>query len=474
MLTFDPIRIDRDAMSLLKDLQSIVGEKNVLTGTDVSSRARGIWDSASIEALAIVRPKTTEDVSSILALCNRREQRVVAHGGLTGLVEGAITEPNDLILSLERMNEIEDIDTVNRTMTVQAGALLQTVQTTAEENGLFYPLDLGARGSCTVGGNIATNAGGNRVIRYGMTRDMVLGTEAVLADGTVVSSMNVMIKNNAGFDLKQLFIGTEGSLGVITRAVLRLREQPRSQETVFVAVDEFEQLPKLLKLMDAQLGGTLSAFEVMWNDFYRLVSTPPAKQDPPLSQDYPYYVLIEALGGDPNGDKERLEDALAEAYESGLVADAVVAQSEAQRQRFWAMRDDVEQIHQFQPIYIFDVSLAIPKMRAYVEKVRHGLEGRFEDFTIFTFGHMGDGNLHFAISAGEDHSSHPAVEECVYEPLRAIGGSVSAEHGVGLEKKPYLEISRSGIELELMRSLKKSMDPKGILNPGKVFDSVAA
>lgn len=474
MRTFDPTRIDRDAMSLLKDLQSTVGEKNVLTGTDVSSRARGIWDSASIEALAIVRPKTTEDVSSILALCNRRGQRVVAHGGLTGLVEGAITEPTDLILSLERMNEIEDIDTVNRTMTVQAGALLQTVQTTAEENGLFYPLDLGARGSCTVGGNIATNAGGNRVIRYGMTRDMVLGTEAVLADGTVVSSMNVMIKNNAGFDLKQLFIGTEGSLGVVTRAVLRLREQPRSQETVFVAVDEFEQLPKLLKLMDAQLGGTLSAFEVMWNDFYRLVSTPPAKQDPPLSQDYPYYVLIEALGGDPNGDKERLEDALAEAYESGLVADAVVAQSEAQRQRFWAMRDDVEQIHQFQPIYIFDVSLAIPKMRAYVEKVRHGLEVRFEDFTIFTFGHMGDGNLHFAISAGEDHSSHPAVEECVYEPLRAIGGSVSAEHGVGLEKKPYLEISRSGIELDLMRSLKKSMDPKGILNPGKVFDSVAA
>lgn len=461
-------------MALLEDLQDIVGKKNVLTGEDVSARARGVWDSASIEALAIVRPKTTDEVSAILSLCNRRGQKVVAHGGLTGLVEGAITQPSDLILSLERMNEIEGIDKLNRTMTVQAGVLLQSIQTAAEEEGLFYPLDLGARGSCTVGGNIATNAGGNRVIRYGMTRDMVLGTEAVLADGTIVSSMNVMIKNNAGFDLKQLFIGTEGSLGVVTRAVLRLREMPRSQETVFVAVDEFDQLPKLLKMMDAQLGGTLSAFEVMWNEFYRLVTTPPALQDPPLSQNYPYYVLIEALGGDPDGDKERLENALAEAHSSGLVAEAVVAQGEAQRKRMWAMRDDVEQTTRFQPNYIFDVSLAIPKMRDYVDNVRQGLENQFDEFTMFTFGHMGDGNLHFAISAGEDHSSHPAVEACVYEPLRAIGGSVSAEHGVGLEKKPYLEISRSGIELDLMRNLKKSMDPNGILNPGKVFDSVAA
>ena len=461
-------------MVSIEELQDIVGPKHVLCGEDVSARARGVWDSESIEARAIVRPKSTEEVSKVLTLCHQQGQKVVAHGGLTGLVEGAITSPSDLILSLERMNEIEDIDIVNRTMTVQAGVLLQNVQTAAENEGLFYPLDLGSRGSCTVGGNIATNAGGNRVIRYGMTRDMVLGTEAVLADGTVVSSMNVMIKNNAGFDLKQLFIGTEGSLGVVTRAVLRMRELPRSQETVFVAVEKFEQLPKLLKKMDAELGGTLSAFEVMWNEFYRLVSTPPAKQHPPLAQDYPYYVLIEALGGDLEGDKARLEQALQEAYSSGLVADAVIAQSEAQRKHFWAMRDDVEQTTRFQPNYIFDVSLAIPKMEDYVAKVRRGLEGRFSDFTMFTFGHMGDGNLHFAISAGDDESSHSEVEECVYEPLRTIGGSVSAEHGVGLEKKPYLEISRSGIELDLMRKLKNSMDPKGILNPGKVFDSVAA
>ena len=461
-------------MDLIQKLADIVGSQHVLLDDDVSSRARGIWDHEAIEAKAIVRPKNTAEVSAVLKLCNEIGQKIVAHGGLTGLVEGAITSKDDLILSLERMTEIESIDPVNRTMTVQAGVLLQSVQEAAEQVGLFYPLDLGARGSCTMGGNIATNAGGNRVIRYGMTRDMVLGTEAVLADGSVVSSMNEMIKNNAGFDLKQLFIGTEGSLGVVTRAVLRLREQPRSQETVFAAVNEFRQLPKLLKLMDARLGGTLAAFEVLWNDFYRLVTTPPALQEPPLSQDYPYYVLIEALGGDPDGDKERLENALHDAHESGLVAESVVAQGESHRRRIWAMRDDVEQTTRFQPNYIFDVSLPIPNMENYVSTVRTGLETTFEEFTMFTFGHMGDGNLHFAISAGNDHSTHPAVEKCVYEPLRDIGGSVSAEHGVGLEKKPYLDISRNGIELDLMRTLKRTLDPNGILNPGKIFDGVAA
>ncbi|RTZ64603.1 MAG: FAD-binding oxidoreductase, partial [Verrucomicrobia bacterium] len=215
------------------------------------------------------------------------------------------------------------------------------IEEVAENSGLMYPLDIGARGSSTIGGNIATNAGGNRVLRYGMTRDMVLGLEAVLADGTVVSSMNEMIKNNAGYDLKQLFIGTEGSLGVVTRAVLRLREQPRSQETLLVAVDRFEQLPELLKVMDGKLGGTLSAFEVMWNEFYCLVTTEPAQQKPPLDQTYPYYVLIEARGGDSETDRARLESALAEVFEAGLVRDAVLAENEAQRRELWAMRDDV-------------------------------------------------------------------------------------------------------------------------------------
>ncbi len=454
---------------LVADLVGIAGSDGVLTGEDVSSRAVGIWRPQSIQALAIVRPRTTDEVSEILKLCHARGQTVIAHGGRTGLVEGADTVQTDLILSLERMNQIESVDVVNRTMTLQAGVMLQAAQEEAERNGLLYPLDIGARGSCTIGGNIATNAGGNRVIRFGMTRDMVLGTEAVLADGTIVSSMNEMIKNNAGFDIKQLFIGTEGCLGVVTRAVVRLRELPRSQETAIVAADSFEKMPLILKHMDACLGGTLSAFEVMWNDFYRLVTTPPAKQRPPLEQSYPIYVLIETMGGDPENDRVRLEDGLAEALDKGLATDATVAQNGDQRKQFWAMRDDVEQIFQYDPVFIYDVSLQVPYMERYVDEVRDKLQRRFGHHQLFTFGHMGDGNLHFAISAGDDESAHHDVNLCVYEPLRPIGGSVSAEHGVGLEKKPYLDISRNSIEVNMMRTLKSTLDPKGILNPGKVF-----
>ena len=454
---------------LVADLVGIAGSDGVLTGEDVSLRAVGIWRPQSIQALAIVRPRTTDEVSEILKLCHARGQTVIAHGGRTGLVEGADTVQTDLILSLERMNQIECVDVVNRTMTLQAGVMLQAAQEEAERKGLLYPLDIGARGSCTIGGNIATNAGGNRVIRFGMTRDMVLGTEAVLADGTVVSSMNEMIKNNAGFDIKQLFIGTEGCLGVVTRAVVRLRELPRSQETAIVAADSFEKMPLILKHMDACLGGTLSAFEVMWNDFYRLVTTPPAKQRPPLEQSYPIYVLIETMGGDPENDRVRLEDGLAEALDKGLATDATVAQNGDQRKQFWAMRDDVEQIFQYDPVFIYDVSLQVPYMERYVDEVRDKLQRRFGHHQLFTFGHMGDGNLHFAISAGDNESAHHDVNLCVYEPLRPIGGSVSAEHGVGLEKKPYLDISRNSIEVNMMRTLKTTLDPKGILNPGKVF-----
>ena len=458
---------------LLAAIRNIVGSGGVLTGDDVSGRASGIWRSDGIAAKAIARPRSTEEVSRILALCSATGQPVVAHGGLTGLVEGAVTQPDELVLSLERMNAIEEVNAVERTMTVQSGVVLEAVQNAAEEQGLMYPLDIGGRGSCTVGGNIATNAGGNRVIRYGMTRDMVLGVEAVLADGTVVSSMNRMIKNNAGYDLKQLFIGSEGSLGVVTRAVLRLREKPRSQETMLVAVDSFDKVTALLKNIDARLGGTLSAFEVLWNNFYRLVTTPPAAQKPPLSQDYPYYALIEAMGGDAQADRTRLQDAFEDAYRAGLIADAVVAGSEAQRRELWAIRDDVEQVHQYQPMFIFDVSLRVSKMEAYVEEVNRRLAAAFGKYVNFTFGHIGDGNIHFGTSAGDDESAHDQVKKAVYEPLAAIGGSVSAEHGVGLDKKKYLALSRNSAEIALMRKLKDALDPKGILNPGKIFDRAA-
>ena len=455
-------------MDIIAQLEEALGPGGVLPGEEARSRSAGIWRRDSIQAKALLRPRSTEEVSRALSICHQRGQSVVALGGLTGLVEGAITAEDDIALSLERMNAIEEIDETDRTAVAQSGVILQTLQEAADARGLFYPQDLGGRGSCTIGGNIATNAGGNRVIRYGMTRDMVLGLEAVLADGTVLSSMNRMLKNNAGYDLKQLFMGTEGTLGIVTRAVLRLREKPRAQTTMLAAVDEFGKLGALLKAMDAASGGGLSAFEALWNNFYRIVTSPPAQAKPPLSQEHPYYALMEVSGAD----EAAVEAALAQACEDGLVAEAVVAQSEAQRLRLWGMRDDVEQCGQFGPMFTFDVSMRISRMEAYVAEVNRRLERAFEQVRNFTFGHLGDGNLHFVISVGDGgRESRRRVESCVYEPLAPIAGSVSGEHGVGLEKKPYLGLCRSSAELELMRALKRTLDPKGILNPGKVFDA---
>ncbi len=456
--------LDRPVVAaLLREL----GSDSVLLDEDVTSRGAGIWRSDTIRARVLVRPRTTREVSQALAVCHAHNQTVVAHGGLTGLVESAITRENDVVLSLERMNQIEAINPLERTAIVQSGVVLQTLQEAVAAQGLMFPLDLGGRGSCTVGGNISTNAGGNRVIRYGMTREMVLGLEAVLADGTVVSSMNQMIKNNAGYDLKQLFIGSEGTLGVVTRAVLRCREQPATWPTALVGVENFANLMQFLKHADAGLGGGLSAFEVMWNNYYRLVTTKPAKNTPPLSSDYNFYVLVEALGVT----EEQMAAVMHTALEEGLIADAVLAQSGAQRQQIWAIRDDVEQTFRLGPVFLFDVSLRIPLMPEYVAEVNGNLAQHFSQVDNFVLGHMGDGNLHFAICVqdGSD-TARRRVEGCVYEPLARIAGSVSAEHGVGLEKKPYLHIARSEAEIGLMRTMKKALDPKSILNPGKIFD----
>jgi FAD/FMN-containing dehydrogenase len=396
---------------------------------------------------------------------------VVPHGGLTGLVHGGDTSDREIALSLERMNAIEQVDRDGPTITAQAGVVLQAVHAAADAAGFMFPLDLGARGSAVVGGLIATNAGGTRVIRYGMMRSLVLGLEAVLADGSVISSLYPILKNNSGYDLKQLFIGSEGTLGVVTRAVLRLMPRPRSQNTAFLAVNEFAQLPRLLEHLSAGLGGMLSAFEVMWNDFYRLVTTPPAKQTPPLAQSWPYYVLADALGSDQQLDFERFQKVLLEAVEHGLAADCVVAMSASERQAIWAMRDDVDQLHQYRPFFGFDVSLPIRSMEAYVAAVRRKLADAWPDHVCFVYGHMADGNLHLNIHVGSgDDESRRRVEEILYGELPSGCGSVSAEHGIGLEKRDYLRLCRTPEELELMRTLKRALDSNNILNPGKVIE----
>jgi FAD/FMN-containing dehydrogenase len=455
----------------LEALRDIVGSAHVLTGDDVHSRRVDWMTGAPCQAGAIVRPADTEQVAAVMRACHQVQQPVVTHGGLTGLVHGAEASPDELVISLERLTAIEEIDQVGGTLTVQAGAPLQRVQEAAKEVGLQFPLDLGARGSCTIGGNIATNAGGVRVIRYGMMRQQVLGLEAVMADGRIVSSMNRMLKNNAGFDLKQLFIGSEGTLGIVTRAVLRLQPPTLSEQTAMVACPSFEALTGLLSHMGKALGGSLGAFEVMWQNHYRLLTETLGRHSPPIATQYPFYVIIESLGSDDERNANQFSEALESALESELIVDAVIAQSHTQRDGLWAIREDIEGlIKGLAPLFTFDVSLPIADMQRYTDALEAQLTQRWPEARLVVFGHLGDGNLHISVSAGSDAGEvRREVEAMVYEPLATLGGSVSAEHGIGLEKRPWLSTCRSSAEIDLMHTLKQALDPLNLLNRDKVL-----
>jgi FAD/FMN-containing dehydrogenase len=456
-------------VALLDELRTALGAEGVLEGQAAIEKAHSAWTRLGAPS-AVLLPRTTAEVSTILRLANDAGQAIVPWGGLTGLVDGCYAQ-GVLALSLERMRAIEEIDVTGGLMRVQAGCVLQTACEAAEAQGLLLPLDLGARGSATIGGNISTNAGGNRVLRFGMMREIVLGLEVVLAGGEVIDAMNPLIKNNAGYDLKQMFIGSEGTLGVVTRAVLRLRPKPLSDNVALLAVDDFEALPRILRRLERALGGGLSAFEVMWSEFYELVTTAPALGRPILPPGHAFYVLVEAMGAEIEEDAARFERALADTLESGEVADAVVAKSGAERKAFWGLRDDVGQTARDGPIFAFDVSLGIAQMRAYVEEVREALLARWADaLRLVVFGHLGDGNLHVIVGVGERSPQvRHAIEEAVYEPLRRRRGSISAEHGIGLQKRDFLSWSRSSAEIALMRTFKSTLDPRNILNPGKIL-----
>ncbi len=451
---------------LLQDLVAALGAKAVLFGDEAGQAAFSPWTKLGAPR-AIVRPSSTEQVARVLKLAHDARAPVVPWGGRTGLVDGARAD-DAIAISFERFRAIEAVDPTSATMTVQAGCILEDAAQAAEAQDLLLPLDFGARGSATIGGAISTNAGGNRVLRYGMARDMVLGLEVVLADGTVLSAMNHLIKNNAGYDLKQLFIGSEGTLGVVTRAVLRLRPRPASQATALLAVDRFEALAPLLRTLESELAGTLSAFEVMWPEFYDLVTTAPATGRRILPPGSAYYVLLEAQGAAPAEDAERFVAVLGQALADGLAADAVVAKSAAERGQMWALRDDVAQTARNGPIITFDVGLPIAAMHGYVEGVRAALAARWPQARLVVFGHLGDGNLHLIASVA-DERARGEIEQIVYAPLRALGGTISAEHGIGLQKRRWLDLVRSPAELVLMQTLKTALDPLGLLNPGKVL-----
>lgn len=449
-------------------LEDLVGEKRVLDPTRVAERATSFWNTDPMRAAALVMPSSTDEIADILRHCNSAGQAVLTQGGLTNCVSGVESSDSDVVLSTEKMSGVIDIDKVGGTAIVEAGAVLENVQNVMASEGLYFPLDLGARGSCTIGGNVATNAGGINVLRYGMMRNLVLGLETVLADGTVVSSMNRMLKNNAGYDTKQLFIGTEGTLGVVTRAVLRLFPQPKSQQSALVAMQSFADVAKFLGFLQAELAGTLSAYEVMWNDYYREV-TGEGWHRAPLDRDYPFYVVFQAEGGDPVADEARFERVLEQAIESGHIVDAAIPKSESEVRAFWGVREDFEAITSQSPCYLYDVSLPILEMDAYVKRVYQLLEDRLPGARAFTLGHVADGNLHFFVVPARDDDVHEQVNACIYDPLRPIGGSVSAEHGIGIEKLAWLPHSRSESDIELMHTLKRTLDPNNILNPERVL-----
>ncbi len=457
---------------LCKALSHVIDEQSFSMDAGVSLAHSGDWSEAPRHCPGLVIfPRTPMQVAAVLRVLSDRRQPVVIQGGLTGLAGAATPQEGEVALSLTKLNQIEGLDTVGGTVTVQAGVTLEQLQSHVEAENWFFPMDLGARGSCQIGGNASTNAGGNRVLRYGTMRDLTLGIEVAMTDGRLMTMLNQSTKNTTGIDLKHLFIGAEGALGVITRLVLRLSPKPTSINTALCAMDSFESATQLLRHLRAELPA-LSAFELMWEDFM-VAAVQTQKSAPPFARAYPLYVLIETLGASEGEDRGLLERALERALESNLLCDVVVAQSLEDTRKLWAYRESVgEMLAQMKPHAAFDVGIPIPSMAKFVATTRSELQRRFPQQSHLFFGHIGDGNLHVLSGAyGSDKAIHD-VEQIVYKAASEVGGCISAEHGIGIIKKEFLPLSRSPIEIEMMRHLKSLFDPSYVLNPGRVIDSL--
>ncbi len=430
----------------------------------------GVRGDPGAGILALTYPRQVEQIAEILRYCNQHRIAVQPQGGMTGLSGGAVPVGPCVVLSLERLRTIRELDRAAGTITVEAGVVMEAVQKAAEAAELFFPLDIGGRGSCQIGGNVSTNAGGNRVLRFGMARDLVLGVEAVLADGTVIHGLNKMIKNNAGYDLRQLFIGSEGTLGIISAVVLRLFPRPRSVCTGLCAVGDYAAVLDLLQRARAGFGSQLTAFEVMWPQFYR-TATVDLGRKPPLDPDHGAFVLIETLGLEPETDQQRYEAVIGAAMQAGSVQDAVIAQSQRQAAELWSVRDSPGEWQKagFWPQLSFDVSVPTGEIGPLVTEIDAALSARWPALHTLYFGHVADGNLHLSVRMSGHTVAELDIERTVYGVVCARRGSISAEHGIGLLKKEFLHLSRSPEEIALMRTIKTAMDPNGILNPGKVF-----
>ncbi|MEG2999046.1 MAG: FAD-binding oxidoreductase [Comamonas sp.] len=456
--------------SFLSALQQL-GDGVVQTGAAVEARFHTDWSGQPpVAPLALVRTRTTEEVAAVLRLCHQHRIAVVPQGGLTGLAGGAVPVQGCVALSLERMNAIEEVNARTGLMTVQAGVTLQTVQEAAVEAGMVFGVDLGARGSCQIGGNVSTNAGGNGVLQHGMMREQVLGLEVVLADGTVLPMLRPMLKNNTGYDLKQFFIGAEGTLGVITRVLLRLRPAPQAKATALVAVPHFDAALAVLQRMQSRFGNSVAAFELMWDNFVQ-ASIQWQKLQAPLAERHPLLALIDVDGKDEASLREAVEEALGEAMEAGDVVDAVIAQSQTQAKTLWKLREAPAELNtNMHPPINFDVSLPQADIGRFAAAIQADFDVRWPGHHTLFFGHVGDGNLHVSTDGATVNGECDAVEAALYAQVALFHGSVSAEHGIGLHKKPFLHASRTPQELAAMRAIKAALDPLNLMNPGKVFD----
>jgi len=445
-------------------LREIVGKSNVLTAPEDTRPYFTDWRRQySAPAECVVRPGSTDEVSRVVALCAREGVAVVPQGGNTGLVGGSVPtgERREVVLALGRMNRIRNLDALNDTITVEAGCVLAAVQRAAEDAGRLFPLSLAAEGSCQIGGNLSTNAGGVNVLRYGNAREQVLGLEVVLPDGRVWDGLRALRKDNTGYDLKHLFLGAEGTLGVITAAVLRLYPLPTARVTAWVALASPREAVELLAALRSQVGDRVSAFELISRTCLEAVlAHVPGTRDP-LPQRHPWYVLIDF--GD-SGPAEALRTQVENSLQS---LDAVLAQSEEQARQLWRIRESIPEA-QFTNVK-HDISVAVSRTPEFIERTGRALEKAFPSARPYVFGHVGDGNLHYNVGPEALLARRGAVSDVVYQAVDELGGSISAEHGLGQLKRETIRDHKQPLELELMRALKRTLDPAGLMNPGKVI-----
>uniref|UniRef100_A0A8C7XE25 D-2-hydroxyglutarate dehydrogenase, mitochondrial n=1 Tax=Oryzias sinensis TaxID=183150 RepID=A0A8C7XE25_9TELE len=439
-----------------------------ITDPDLLESSNVDWlKSVKGSSEVLLRPQTTEEVSQILRYCNSRNLAVNPQGGNTGLVGGSVPVHDEIVLSTALMNNILRFDDVSGILTCQSGCILENLSLYLEERGHIMPLDLGAKGSCQIGGNVATNAGGLRLLLYGSLHGTVLGLEVVLANGQVLDCLSTLRKDNTGYDLKQLFIGSEGTLGVITAVSILCPQKPKSVNVVFLGCETFEQLLKTFQLSRSMLGEILSAFEFLDSECLNLLRTH-LKLHNPIS-DCPFYIVIETQGSDSNHDEEKLHNFLEEAMQSSLVVDGTVATEEAKIKALWSMRERItEALTHDGFTYKYDISLPVERIYQLVTDMRQHLGERAK--SVVGYGHVGDGNLHLNItSPAKNPALLAAIEPFVYEWTAKFQGSISAEHGLGLKKRNYIYYSKSSQAVALMGTIKAILDPNGILNPYKTL-----